>query len=401
MTSRSASLLLIASGILLVVAFGCGGGTSSVGPVASAVSTASAANGQSTALHGPPAGWEGRPPFHVHRFLASTPVGYSPSQIRTAYGITGTGAGQTIAIVDAYGSPTIANDLKTFCTQFGLSQASLTIAYPSGKVRQTSSGWALETSLDVEWAHAVAPGATILLVVAKSASLNDLLTAVDYAAKHGACVVSMSWGGSEWSGETGYDSHFQMAGVTFVASSGDSGAGAGWPAVSQYVTGVGGTSLTTQSNGTYISETAWSGSGGGPSAYVPVPAYQQSWHITGTRETPDVALDADPYTGVAVYDSTKYNGMQGWFQVGGTSLGSPVWAGLIALANQAGGTFGGSSLSANLNTALYSIGSSSYATDFHDITSGSNGYSATSGYDEVTGIGTPQAGTLVTALAGY
>lgn len=140
----------------------------------------------------------------------SSPVGYIPSQIRKAYGlnqISATGSGQTIAIVDAYGDPTMQNDLTYFCNQFGISQANLTIAYPSGKPTTKNSGWALETAMDVEWAHAVAPDAKILLCVAKSASISNLVAAVDYATSHGAQVVSNSWGGSEFSGENSYDSH--------------------------------------------------------------------------------------------------------------------------------------------------------------------------------------------------
>lgn len=153
--------------------------------------------------------------------------------------------------------------------------------------------------------------------------------------------------------------------------------------------GVGGTSLARNTDGSYKSETAWSGSGGGVSAVEPVPSYQPASQIW--RGVPDVAFDADPNTGVAVYDSTSYYGQKGWFQVGGTSFGSPAWAGLFALADQsrASALTGG-------GVALYGVGISNY----HDITSGSNGgYSATSGYDFVTGIGSPRANSLVPALS--
>ncbi len=408
MGSRSTGLLLLAFSLVLVLGAGCGGaGAPSIGsasttvaPTVAAAAAAPAAAGQAT-LHGPPAGWEGHPPLHVHRFLASIPVGYTPAQITKAYGFSGTGAGQTIAIVDAYGSPTIQNDLDVFCTQFGLPKTA--IISPSGGGggggghkggnHAVNAGWALETSLDVEWAHAMAPSATIMLSVAKSASITDLVNAVDAAVAAGATVVSMSWGGSEWSGEASYDSHFSKTGVSFTASSGDSGAGAEWPAVSPNVTGVGGTTLSVDGSGNYSSESGWSGSGGGPSKYVTRPAYQNGWQANAKRTTPDIALDADPNTGVAVYDSTKYNGQAGWFQIGGTSVGAPIWAALIALANQAGAT----PLS-GANLALYGLGSSSYGTDYRDVKTGSNGYAAGTGYDMVTGIGTPLAGALIPAL---
>lgn len=346
-----------------------------------------------------------RPPVHLKGNATSTyQSGYSPSQIRTAYGLTQvsfTGAGQTIAIVDAYGSPTIANDLQVFDNQFGLPAASLTIAYPSGKPSRSDSGWALETSLDVEWAHAIAPGAKILLVVAKSASISDLVTAIDYATSHGAQVVSNSWGGSEFSSETSYDSHFQHAGVVYTASAGDSGAGAEWPAASPYVLSVGGTSLTLNSNGTYNSESAWTDSGGGTSAYEARPSYQSNWTgvVGSQRGIPDVAWDADPNTGVAVYDSTNYQGQKGWFVIGGTSVGAPCWAALVALADEERSTpLSNASLNADLYNIAGTTGSSGYVNNYHDVTTGSNGYSASAGYDLVTGIGSPKANSLIQQL---
>jgi subtilase family serine protease len=349
--------------------------------------------------------WEAAPPIHVKENATSTyQSGFQPSQIRKAYGLdqlSYTGSGQTIAIVDAYGSPTIQNDLATFDSQFGLPSAKLTIAYPSGTPSRTNGGWALETSLDVEWAHALAPNANIMLVVAKSASISDLVTAIDYATNHGAQVVSNSWGGSEFSSESSYDSHFQHTGVVYTASAGDSGAGAEWPAASPYVLSVGGTSLKTDSSGNYLSESAWSSSGGAKSAYEARPAYQNNWiSVVGSqRGIPDIAWDADPNTGVAVYDSTPDQGQSGWFVVGGTSVGAPCWAALVALTDQ--GRVSPLSNS-DVMTQLYNIagttGSSGYTTNFHDITSGSNGNSALSGYDLVTGIGSPQANKLIPAL---
>ncbi|KRF31984.1 S8 family serine peptidase [Paenibacillus sp. Soil787] len=352
---------------------------------------------------------DAHPPIHIKNNGATPNYqnGFAPAQIKKMYGLdrlssTYTGAGQTIAIIDAYGSPTIVNDLQVFNTQFGLPPADLTIAYPNGKPNKADGGWALETSLDVEWAHAVAPQAKILLVVAKSATLSNLLAAVDYATSHGAQVVSNSWGGSEFSSEASYDSHFQRSGVVYVASSGDNGSGMSWPASSPYVLSVGGTTLNADSTGSYVSESGWSGSGGGASSYESRPSYEDIWQtVVGSyRGSPDVSWDADPNTGVAVYDSTSYSGQKGWFQVGGTSFGAPCWAAMIALADQ-----GRSTPLTNYNAIanLYSIAGATdslgYTNDYHDINKGSNGgYSAQAGYDLVTGIGSPKADLLIPAL---
>jgi subtilase family serine protease len=344
-------------------------------------------------------------PIQVKANSTTGPVGYGPTQMRHAYGfdtIPGNGGGQTIAIVDAYGSPTIQSDLDAFSAKFGIPSTTVHIAYPQGKPRKVDGGWALETSLDVEWAHAIAPGATILLVVAKDAVTTDLLGAVDAAIAAGATQVSMSWGSGEYSSETASDSHFNVPGVSFFASSGDNGAGTLWPSVSPYVTGVGGTTLPLDSSGNRTqSETAWSGSGGGISTYELEPAYQSSYITNGKRGGPDVSYNADPNTGVAVYDTTSYGGRRGWFQVGGTSAGAPQWAALMSLVNANRAT----ALGSNTNTALYSLGTN--AADFLDITSGCNSSShnattcAAVGYDYVTGLGSPVAGALVPALTAY
>lgn len=346
-----------------------------------------------------PEGWEARPPLHFRPAFSSAPAGYAPVQLAHAYGfdkITGNGGGQTIAIVDAYGSGTIQNDLNIFCATYGLPATTVQILYPGGKPRRSNSGWALETSLDVEWAHAMAPGARILLVVAKTASFSDLLAAVDAAVNAGAKQVSMSWGGNEFSSETSYDYHFNVAGVTFTASSGDSGSGVEWPAASPYVVGVGGTTLSLDGSGNVLSETAWSGSGGGISAYETRPGFQNGWQSASGRGIPDVSYDADPNTGVSVYIG-NYNGSSGWVTVGGTSAGAPQWAALFALANAARSA----SLSAT-DITVYTLANANYAGDFRDITSGSNGgFSALTRYDFVTGLGSPLAGSLVPALRNY
>ena len=274
---------------------------------------------------------------------------YTPAQLQQAYGfnsitfngVAGTGSGETIAIVDAYDDPNIQADLNTFDTQFGLPATTVTRVNQTGGTSYPASdstgGWELEESLDVEWAHAMAPGANIMLVEASSTSDSDLLAAVNYAAAH-ANVVSMSWGGGEFSGETADDSqYFDHAGVAFVASSGDAGAPASWPAASPNVLSVGGTALTLGAGNVWSSEVGWSGSGGGPSAYESQPSYQKGvvTQTSTARATPDVAYDASPSTGFAVYDSVPYEGTTyGWLQVGGTSAGAPQWAALLAIADQ-------------------------------------------------------------------
>ena len=330
----------------------------------------------------PPNGWSARPPMHIGRAQTASPTGLSPTQIRVAYNLPSTGGSGTIAIVDAFDDPTVLNDLSVFSSQFGLPVASFEKHTMSSGIPR-DGGWALEISLDVQWAHAIAPNAKILLVEAKSNSLTDLLAAVDYArGRSDVVAISMSWGGSEFSTESGYDSYFTSSyGATFFASSGDSGAGVSWPAVSANVVGVGGTTLTFTGSGSVASETAWSGSGGGISAYVTEPSYQASYGVPGAnghRCVPDVSYDADPSSGVSVYDSTPYSGATGWWQVGGTSAGAPQWAAIQSLG-----------LSASNNNFYQDAKSASYSSYFRDITVGSNGHPATIGYDLVTGLGSP------------
>jgi subtilase family serine protease len=355
---------------------------------------------ESIQIGGPHRPGHARPPLHIN-VNPSTSVYYSPAQIRHAYGfdqLTATGANQKIAIVDAYGNASIQLDLNTFCSQFGLSTTTVQIL---GSNPGTDTGWALETALDVEWAHAIAPGATIILSVANSSSTSDLLNAIDAAVNAGANVVSMSWGGSEFSGMSFYDSHFNKPNVAFTASSGDNGAGVEWPAVSPYVLGVGGTTLTLDASNNRLSETAWSGSGGGISSYYGMPSFQSGWQTSGARGIPDVSYVADPNTGVLVYDSV--NG--GWYIVGGTSVGAPQWAAAIALANQLRVT-GGSSELGWANESLYPLAQGSTTTPytvnpayFYDVSSGNNGaYSAAPPYDFVTGLGSPLANALLPGL---
>jgi subtilase family serine protease len=274
--------------------------SSKIGTALVLIAAGIGARAESVQIGGPLRPGYCRPPLHVLVRPAVTSVYYNPAQIRHAYGVdkvTATGAGQTIGIVDAYGSPTIQKDLQTFDNTFGLPAANLQII---GSAKGISSGWAQETSLDVEWAHAIAPGAKILLSVARSARTSDLVTAIDAAVNNGATVVSMSWGGPEFSSQTSYDSHFNKSGVSFTAASGDNGPGVEWPAVSPYVVGIGGTSLYLDSSGNRTSaEAAWSGSGGGISAVVQRPSFQNGWQSAANRAMPDVSYVADPNTGVA------------------------------------------------------------------------------------------------------
>jgi hypothetical protein len=360
-----------------------------------------------------------QPMFEVGPLVAySTPPpgAYTPAQIQQAYrfnqisfkGVAGTGSGETIAIVDAYDDPNIQADLDTFDAQFGLPSTTVTRVNQTGgtsvPAADSTGGWELEESLDVEWAHAMAPGATILLVEANSAYDSDLLAAVDYASAH-ANVVSMSWGGGEFSGQASYDSHFSRAGVAFVASSGDNGAPISWPASSPNVLAVGGTALTLGANNVWSSETGWSGSGGGPSAYETQPSYQAGVVTqTTNRANPDVAYDASPSTGFAVYDSYNYSGTSyGWVTVGGTSAGAPQWAALLAIADQGRVSNGQPALDSTspqeVMTTLYKNPG-----DFHDITTGTStgspNYTAGPGYDYVTGIGSPLADLIIGSFDG-
>ncbi len=331
---------------------------------------------------------------------------YSPAQIRHAYGVdqlSQDGSGQTIAIVDAYDDPTIAADLATFDSQFGLPAANLIKATPGGGTPAYDSGWSTEIALDVEWAHAIAPKATILLVEANSANDSDLFAAVDYAVAHGASQVSMSWGGGEFPGVSGLDSHFAHPGVSFLASAGDSGTAVDYPAVSPYVTGVGGTTISLDAAGNKLSETTWSGSGGGVSVDVARPSYQAGFQPGSGRGVPDVAYDADLGSGVYVRSGGS------WYGVGGTSAGAPQWAGLFALANQGRASAGlaplGTGTTYGTNEILYGLaGGSSYTNAkgaYTDITTGSNGLPATVGYDNATGLGSPVANVLVPDLITY
>jgi subtilase family serine protease len=330
---------------------------------------------------------------HGNPNATTAPAGYGPAQFQTAYGVTAAAAAsssQTIGIVDAYDDRQAESDLNTYSSTFGL-PACTTRNGCFKKVNQNGGssyphqdqGWALEISLDVQIAHAMCPNCKILLVEASSPSWGSLLAAEDYATAH-ANVVSNSWGGNEFSFETLsiYDGHFKRPGVPITVSSGDSGYGVEYPAASQYVTAVGGTSLNLNADNTRANETVWNGAGSGCSAYETKPSWQSDTTGCAHRTVADVSADADPNTGAAVYDSAGYQGRSGWFQVGGTSLASPLVASVYALA---------------ANGKSTSAGSYPYAhsANLFDVTQGSNGScgsylcNGATGYDGPTGLGTP------------
>ncbi|HEX3643180.1 MAG TPA: S53 family peptidase [Ktedonobacteraceae bacterium] len=358
---------------------------------------------------------------------------YGPSQMRKAYNIQSllddgiTGKGSTIVIVDAYQAPDIQADLRSFDKIFGLKDTELNIIAPDGLTPFDPKdfnqvGWSAEISLDVEWAHAIAPDATIDLVLSKTAEDKDLLSALNYVGDENlGDVVSMSFGGNESCTDSAQLWHqaFRNAaskGITLLAASGDSGAaegscdgktavkGVSYPAADSFVTAVGGTELHADpSTGKYHDEAAWIGSGGGFSTSTPKPFYQNSVNSIGKyRGIPDVSYDASPLSGVIIKWSEAPFGL-GLYVIGGTSAGSPQWAGIVALAAQ-----DGKSRIGLLNSAIYSSDQQAhYSSNFRDVTSGNNtvgpiqGYNAGPSWDAVTGWGSPQAADLVPYLANH
>lgn len=324
------------------------------------------------------------------RTNSSTPSGYGPSDIQSAYNLPSAtaGAGQTVAIVDAYNDPSAESDLGVYRSQFGL-PACTTANGCFRKVNQSggtkyprsNGGWAQEISLDLDMVSAVCPNCHILLVEASSASNSNLNTAENTAVSLGGNVVSNSYGGSETSATNAAYDH---PGHIITASAGDSGTGASQPCSYATVVCIGGTSLTRASNTRGWSETAWSGSGSGCSAKVSKPSWQTDTGCT-MRSEADTSAVADPNTGVAVYDSYSYQGASGWLVFGGTSVASPLVASVYALAGNA----------ASLDAAQ-SVWQHGGTSALNDVTSGSNGTCSISyicnagpGYDGPTGWGTP------------
>jgi subtilase family serine protease len=368
--------------------------------------------------------------------LRTTSTGpFTPAQIRSIYGfdkLSLNGAGTTIAIVDAFDDPTLIQDLHVFDQKFGLPDPSVTVAKEidgDGKPPRADNGWSLETALDVEWAHAIAPAAKILLCQATDSNFDNMAFMVDFARNFsGVSVVSMSFGGREFertwnpsswfdANQTDYDGRFTTPQghrpVSFVASAGDVGSIVEYPSTSPNVLAVGGTVITafqslitrTATTGSvsatpfvssgptnfarmsYDTETAWSNGGGGFSGVESRPAYQNGFNSNSMRSVPDVAYAA---TGFWIFNSAD----GGWETVQGTSAGAPQWAGLIALVNQGRAQLGGDTL-ANTMSDIYRLPGS----DFHDITTGSTGFFQSKvGFDQTTGRGTPIANLLVNDL---
>ncbi len=316
----------------------------------------------------------------------AVPSGYGPSDLRSAYNITGSGSSAiTVAIVDAYGYSKAESDLGVYRAQFGL-PACTTANGCFRKVDQNGGtnypgdnvGWEQETALDLEMVSAMCPSCKILLVQATSASFGNLAAAENTAASLGAHAISNSYGGGE-NGSTAYESSYNHAGIAITASSGDNGFGVEFPASSPHVTAVGGTSLTHASNARGWTETVWNGAGSGCSTTYAKPSWQ---HDSGcaNRTVADVSAIADPNTGVAVYGRVRRNSA-GWMVFGGTSVASPLVAGVYGV-----------------NGGAVNYGSDPYANTgaLNDVTSGSNGScggsylcTGTAGYDGPTGLGTP------------
>jgi subtilase family serine protease len=342
----------------------------------------------------------------VRPFATATPSGYGPAQFRSAYALpvtTAAASGQTAALVEAYDDPAAKRDLNVYDSHFGLPffpfcSASVTRSC-FRKVNQAGAasplpavdpGWALESSLDVQAAHGICRDCSILLVEARSAAAADLAAAVATAARLGATVISNSYGVGESSAQAQLAPAYDHPGVAIVASAGDSGYGTAFPATLATVVAVGGTTLRVAADGSYAGESAWPGTGSGCSRYTTARSWQTGlagWAATGCgsrRGVADVAADADPATGAAVYDSTALNGSAGWFRVGGTSLAAPIVAGVFGLAGNA------------RSTAYPAAWVYAHRSGLRDVTQGANGSCGTvmcraaKGYDGPTGLGTPR-----------
>ncbi|SHF75239.1 hypothetical protein SAMN05443575_0813 [Jatrophihabitans endophyticus] len=316
----------------------------------------------------------------------STPAGYGPADLSSAYKLAGTSSGgKTVAIVDAYDAPTAEADLKVYRAQYGLpactkANGCFTKVNQSGgsSLPAADAGWATEISLDLDMVSAACPDCKILLVEANSPSFANLGAAVNYAASRGVAAISNSYGGSDSSATSAYD----HPGIAITASTGDAGYEVESPASFKGVVAVGGTSLSTSSNARGWTEKAWSGAGSGCSTINAKPSWQTSATSCSKKATADVSAVADPNTGVAVYDSTPYEGSSGWQVYGGTSASAPIIASVYAL----GGNLSG-------YPASYTWAHSSA---LNDVTSGSNGSCTTTkwctagtGWDGPTGLGTP------------
>jgi len=344
-------------------------------------------------------------PNAANATTSTTSAFNTPSTIRSLYKLPSTGGANAIAIVDAYHYPTALADFNAFSSYFGIPTETSTnatassnkifqVVYAPGYQPQSGGSyigsWNLEAALDIEWAHAMAPKAKIYLVEAASDSNSDLDYAVRVAsAQVGVKEVSMSWGGSEASYEAAfYDSIFTTPGIVYFASGGDTSAQMEYPAASPNVVSCGGTSINRTSSGVFVSETGWSDTGCGPSAYEPRPSYQNKVAavVGNKRGVSDLAFVADPNTGVYVYDTTPLWGSAGWWILGGTSVSSPSLAGVVNLSSAATSSYAANT--AAEQAVIY--GNLGNTKVFRDITSGTDGtYSCAVGYDFITGVGVP------------
>jgi subtilase family serine protease len=318
---------------------------------------------------------------------AGTPSGYGPADLKSAYAIpAGTGT-PTIAIVDAYGYANAESDLATYRAQYGLAPCTTAngcfkkVDQNGGtKYPREDTGWAQESALDLDMASAACPNCKIVLVEANSNSFANLAAAVNYAKTiPGVRAISNSYGGTDSSSTTSYDSTYSGNNIAITASTGDSGYGAQYPAASPGVVAVGGTSLNRSGSG--WSESAWNGAGSGCGLSHSKPSWQNGvTDACAGRMEADISAVADPNTGVAVYGPVNRRG-SGWMVFGGTSASAPLIGALFALRN---GTI-------NAGSSVYS-----HTTSLRDVTSGSNGTcpvsyycNAGTGYDGPTGLGTP------------
>lgn len=376
---------------------------------------------------------------------------YTPAQIRAAYGLPALpasfsqlssaqaaqmGAGQTIYIVDAYSDPNVATELAAFNAKFGLpgctkqniaSGTALPLAAAStsacvldivnsnssGGISNSAapydSGWATEIALDVQWVHATAPLARMVLINAPDPTTTSFTAAIALANAMGPGIVTMSFGAPEGSWTASASSVFSGSGMTYLASTGDSGASVQWPAVSPNVVAVGGTSLSYSGSGAR-SEIAWTDGGGGISLYTPIPSYQSS-AIPGVgnlayRSVSDVSFNADPNTGQYLAIIPAGSSTVNWASAGGTSISAPQWAGIFAVANAMRAQASLAKLGDPHSVLYGKIGAvaATYGSNFADITVGADGScntcSAHTGYDQPTGLGTPNGAALLATLAG-
>ena len=318
----------------------------------------------------------------IYRLVTKTPGCPKTSSVLP------TGGTRAIALVDAFDNPDAASDITTFAAAYGYGTPNFTKVKVGNP--PANSGWAVEESLDIEYAFGQAPNAQIYLVEANSNSFADLMAAEDKATSllqaAGGGEASNSWGGGEFSGETSYDSHFKGKGVVYFASSGDSGGDVIYPSASPYVVSAGGTTIVRNSNGSFKEETGWPDAGGGASSVEPRPSYQNVVQgIVGSkRGTPDFSSEASNVSYVAIY--SQY-GCGGWCGVGGTSVSSPTLAGII----NAAGKFSTSTKSELTKVYNDYASATKYKNDFTDVKAGNNSkYTCVVGYDFCTGIGSPK-----------